>query len=335
MSDSRRTLLKRTAVTAAGCFAASTFASPFAGTRSPFAKPAQASPLPTDTPAQADSPAAKFRYCLNTSTINGSQVPLSEQLKIAAEAGYDSVELWLRDIEKYLATGASLADLKAEISDLGMGVDSAIAFGAWIVDDPAERKAGLEQCRKDMETIAAIGGTRIAAPPVGATREGGLDLRAAAERYHALLEVGKQTGVTPQVELWGFSKNLSTLEEVLFVAAAAQHPDACVLLDVYHMYKGGSDFENIGLVPGAKMFCLHMNDYPDTPPRETIGDADRVYPGDGVAPMDKILSTLVQGGFSGTLSLELFNREYWKQPPAEVAQTGLEKMKQCVASALK
>ena len=114
-----------------------------------------------------------------------------------------------------------------------------------------------------METLRAVGGTRIAAPPVGATSDGVLDLQAAGERYRALLEVGRACEVTPQVELWGFSKHLSTLAEVLYVAAAANDADACLLLDVYHLYKGGSDFSNLGLVPGPKMHCLHMNDYPD------------------------------------------------------------------------
>jgi sugar phosphate isomerase/epimerase len=77
-----------------------------------------------------------------------------------------------------------------------------------------------------------------------------------------------------------------------------------------------------------------MNDYPAEPPRSTIKDENRVYPGDGVAPLDTILSTLVRGGFRGVLSLELFNREYWKQPPAEVAKRGLEKMQAAVASAM-
>ncbi|MFK7737577.1 MAG: sugar phosphate isomerase/epimerase family protein [Pirellulaceae bacterium] len=286
------------------------------------------------SPAVANSDSVSLRYCLNTSTINGSKVPLREQLQIAAKAGYDSVELWLRDIEKYLGSGGTLTNLASELEDLGLSVESAIAFGAWIADDDAARMAGLDQCRKDMETLAAIGGKRIAAPPKGATDLPKLDLDRAAERYHALLEVGADVGVLPQLELWGFSKNLSTLQEILYVAAASGHPDACILLDVYHMYKGGNDFNNVGLIPASKMFCLHMNDYPADPPRETIGDADRVYPGDGVAPLDRILKTLVAGGFSGTLSLELFNRSYWKLPPLDVASTGLAKMKAAVDSAL-
>lgn len=283
----------------------------------------------------AEQPAAahNLRYCLNTSTINGSKVPIRQQLKIASEAGYDAVELWLRDIQKFTEEGGSLIDLRKELLDLGLGVDSAIAFGRWIVDDAVQRAEGLEQSKRDMDTLRFVGGRRLAAPPVGATKQPGLNLDAAAERYRALLDIGRARDVVPQIELWGFSANLSTLAEVLYVAAAANHPDACVLLDVYHMYKGGSDFSNIGLVPGAKMHCLHMNDYPATPQRADITDQERVYPGDGVAPLGKILRSLVAGGFSGSLSLELFNRTYWERPPEQVAQEGLAKMKQAVAAA--
>ncbi|MBX3421376.1 MAG: sugar phosphate isomerase/epimerase [Pirellulaceae bacterium] len=282
---------------------------------------------------QSPTAAPRLRYCLNTSTINGGVIPVRQQLKIAADAGYDAVELWTRDIEKHVAEGGSLTDLRKELNDLELGLDSAIAFGKWIVDDEAERGAGLEQCRRDMELVRELGGSRIAAPPVGVTGPPKLDLDAAAQRYHALLEVGRQCDVVPQLELWGFSHNLSTLAEVLYVAAAANHSDACLLLDVYHLYKGGNDFRNVGLIPASQMHCLHINDYPGTPERAKIADKDRVYPGDGVAPLGNILKRLFDSGFSGTLSLELFNRNYWQQPPDQVARIGLEKTKQAVQAA--
>jgi hypothetical protein len=46
-----------------------------------------------------------------------------------------------------------------------------------------------------------------------------------------------------------------------------------------------------------------------------------------------ILQTLAAGGFQGTLSLELFNRTYWQQPPQQVADMGLQKTKAVVAAA--
>jgi sugar phosphate isomerase/epimerase len=70
-----------------------------------------------------------------------------------------------------------------------------------------------------------------------------------------------------------------------------------------------------------------MNDYPAQPARAELTDAHRVYPGDGVAPLPQLLREMRQAGFRGVLSLELFNRDYWKQDALQVARTGLEKMR--------
>jgi sugar phosphate isomerase/epimerase len=270
---------------------------------------------------------------LNTSTIHGEVVPVVEQIEIARKAGYDAMEFWLRDIDKYTSSGGTLPDLRKRIADAGLSVESAIAFAPWIVMDEAAHKKALEQAKKEMDVVVAIGGKRIAAPPAGATDGDRLDLDIAGKRYRALLETGRSAGCIPQLEVWGFSTNLSTLSEVLYVAAAAQHPDACVLPDVYHLYKGGSQFNDLGLLAGKKIHVLHMNDYPDIP-RDKINDSDRVYPGDGIAPITQVLKTILASGFSGVLSLELFNRTYWDMDPLENATIGLKKMKDSVAKAM-
>jgi 2-keto-myo-inositol isomerase len=290
--------------------------------------------LASATPASAAPAAApKFRYCFNTSTIRGQKQTLAEQVELIGKAGYDGIEPWINQIDDHVKAGGSLSDLRKRIEDAGLKVESAIGFANWIVDDDEKRKQGLEQAKRDMDLVAQIGGTRIAAPPAGATRGGKLDLFQAAERYHALLEVGRQTGVTPQLEVWGFSENLSRLGETALVAIESKHPDACILPDVYHLYKGGSDFAGLELIDGGAIPCFHMNDYPADPLRESIADRDRVYPGDGVAPLTEILQTLVSTGFNGVLSLELFNPGYWEQDPAVVVETGLAKMKAAVAKA--
>jgi len=287
----------------------------------------------TGQAAPPSTPASHFRYCLNTSTIRGQKLSLLEEIAIAEKAGYTGIEPWVRQIQAYQAGGGKLPDLKRRLADAGLTVESAIGFAKWIVDDDAERAEALETAKKEMALVNAIGGTRIAAPPVGATKEPGLNLFKAAERFAALVDVGRQAGVTPQVEVWGFSANLSRLGETSFVAIECGKPDALILPDVYHIYKGGSDFAGLALLAGSAIQVFHMNDYPADPPRATINDADRVYPGDGVAPISDILKMLHANGFQGALSLELFNRTYWEQDPLKVAKTGLVKMKQAVANA--
>src|SRR5262249_13061174 len=128
-------------------------------------------------------------------------------------------------------------------------------------------------------------------------------------------------------ELWGFSKNLNRLGECVCVAMETGHPNACVLADIFHLHKGGSDWRGIRLLGANAIQVLHMNDYPNDPPREKIDDSYRVYPGDGTAPVKEVLRLLRATGTSVVLSLEVFNRAYWAQDAMEVAKTGLGKMK--------
>ena len=236
---------------------------------------------------------SKIRFCLNTSTVRGQELPVDQQVKLAAEAGYDGIEPWIRDIRKFTETGGSLDDLKKQIDDSGLTIESAIGFAQWIVDDDQARAKGLAEARADMELIKKLGGSRIAAPPIGAHRKAGPDLPTIAKRYRKLLELGSEIGVVPQLELWGFSQTLSRLGELAYVAAEAGHPEACVLPDFYHIYKGGSDFAGLKMIEASKMHVFHINDYPSDPPRESIGDEHRVYPGDGVCPLPEIIASLI------------------------------------------
>lgn len=282
----------------------------------------------------AAAPPVPFRYCLNTSTIRGQKLPFDKELEIAAKAGYQAIEPWVHKIHEYAGADGNLKDLRKRTADLGLTIESAISFFQWIIDDDSRRAKGFEQAKRDMDILAQVGGKRIAAPPAGATREPGLDLMKAAERYRELLELGDKFGVVPQIELWGSSKNLHRLGQCMFVVIESGHPKACFLPDVYHIYKGGSDFTGLKQLSAHAIQVLHMNDYPADPPRDRIGDRDRVMPGDGIAPLTQILRDLCATGNRAVLSLELFNPDYWKQDPLDVAKIGLTKMKAAVNKAL-
>jgi len=276
-----------------------------------------------------------FRICLNTSTVRecqykGDKIDIVGEIEVASKAGYSGIEPWIGEIDAYVKKGGTLSDLRKRIADAGLQVESAIGFAAFLAEDDAERQKGLEEAKRCMGLVREIGGTRIAAPPVGVTDKTGLDPFKLAARYRALCELGQTEGILPQLELWGFSKTLARMGEVAFVGVEAAHPSACFLLDVYHIFKGGSDFEGLAMVSGSRMHNFHVNDYPASPPRDTISDAHRVYPGDGVAPLSRIFRILRDSGYRGAVSLELFNRDYWKQDALEVARTGYEKTKSAV-----
>ncbi|WP_138475325.1 sugar phosphate isomerase/epimerase family protein [Dyadobacter bucti] len=268
-----------------------------------------------------------FVYSLNMSTLRGHKLGFRKELEVAAKAGYGAVEIWINTLQDYLKTGGTLPEAKRIIDDLGLKVEDAIGFAPWIVDDEATRAKALDQLKMEMEQLAQIGCPRVAAPPMGATTGPSLDLAKVAERYRTILELGDKTGVVPHLELWGFSKNLSRVGEILYVAVESGHPSARLLMDVYHLHKGGSGMDSVKAVGKPMIEIFHINDYPATPPRETITDADRVYAGDGVAPLKDLLISLKNPDKPVILSFEVFNKDYYAQDALLVAKTGLAKMK--------
>jgi 2-keto-myo-inositol isomerase len=285
-------------------------------------------------PAGAAAGDHGFRYCLNVATIRGQKLSLPQQIEVAADAGYQAIEPWVSDVKESAAKGRSPEELARQLRDRGLEVPSTIAFFPWIVEDANQRARGLEQAKREMDLARRIGATRIAAPPAGTRDNERISLSAAAERYRALVELGVSLGIVPELELWGFSKVFSHVSEAAMIAIQSGHPQACLLLDVFHIYKGGSDFHDLRFLSGRVLPVVHMNDYPARPPRSEISDGDRVFPGDGVAPLGLMLRTLHENGFNGFLSLEVFNRDYWRQDAHLVARTGLQKMRTAVQLAL-
>jgi len=282
--------------------------------------------LPFPLESKHSTSPGNFRYCLNTSTISGQGLDLLKYIEIAAEAGYDGIEIWVRDLQAALESGHSITTLREHSKAHAIKIENAIGFAPWMNGGDA----GFAQMAEEMQLLAGIGCQRVAAPPAGVPDNEELDLFATGEKYKQLLDLGRETRVMPQLEFWGSSPVLWHLGQVLMVAAVADDPDARILPDVYHLFRGDSGFNTLKMLNGELIEVFHMNDYLPFRARVKQVDADRVYPGDGGAPWQQIVSDLKKMGGEKVLSLELFNRTYWKQDPLHVARTGLFKMKSIV-----
>ena len=106
-------------------------------------------------------------------------------------------------------------------------------------------------------------------------------------------------------------------------------------MDTFHLFRGGSGFNGVKHLNGEFIACFHWNDVRENPAREMQGDKHRLYPGDGILPLVKLLQDLKAINYRGPLSLELFNRDHWKQDPEQVAVTGLKKILHLIGEAEK
>ncbi|HEY9488217.1 MAG TPA: sugar phosphate isomerase/epimerase family protein, partial [Chryseosolibacter sp.] len=236
-----------------------------------------------------DRKKSKLKFSLNTSTISGQKLGIEKYIDIAARAGYECIEPWIGDLQAYVKNGGSLGALKKLLDDSKVSAINAIGFAPWMTDDEEQRKAGFKQMREEMEMLAELACPRIAAPAAGVKDTP--DLFRVGERYRELLELGRQTGVRPQLEIWG-SSVFYHIGQAMMAIGVANDPDARILPDVYHLFRGNSGFESLKMLDGNTIEVFHMNDYPGNIPREKMDDKDRIYPGDGVAPLKQIIKDL-------------------------------------------
>jgi sugar phosphate isomerase/epimerase len=265
-----------------------------------------------------------FTYCLNTSTIRPT--PLLDKIKIAHKAGFQAIEPWNDEIDDYLAHDGTLKDLKKAIHDAGLQVVSMIALHSWATAKDAEYDRVFDECRRRMEQAVTLGSPYIVASP---PREV-VNLAHTSARYAELLRLGREIGVKPSMEFLGFVDGIRNMAAAWAIAVGTADSDATVVADVFHMMRGGGTVDDLLMISGDRMAIFHINDLPASPPPTTQTDHDRVMVGDGIADLKRVIKNLKTIGYSGPLSLELFNKTLWDQDPETVARTGLERVRSVV-----
>lgn len=264
---------------------------------------------------------ADFIYCLNSSTIKPT--PILQKIAIAAEVGYEAIELWHDDIDAHVETGGTVEDVRKALDDHGLTAPTTIFLKGWFDTTGDEHTQALDEIKRRLAQAAVVGSRHAIAGPPPQTADRALG----AKNYAELLEIGKEFGVKPAMEYLGFVEDINTIEDGMEIMENSGHPDATIVLDPFHCFRGGGPIESIGKLTADQIAISHFNDSPAEPPREQQHDPNRVMPGDGIVDLKLYCDKLREIGYDRWLSLELFREDLWQQDPTEVARIGLEKMK--------
>ncbi len=265
-----------------------------------------------------------FTYCLNTSTIRPT--PLLKKIEVASRAGYSAIEPWNVEIDEYLAQGGSIPELRRALDGAGLKVVSMIALGDWITTEGEAHTRALDECKRRMAQAAELGSPSIVASPPHEV----VDLAHAGKRFTELFAIGESMGVAPSMEFLGFVAGVHTLDQAWTIASATGHPRATIVADVFHLIRGGGKVDDLLRIQGSQLSIFHINDLPPVPDPLAQRDEDRVMVGEGIAPLPRVIANLRTIGYSGPISLELFNRDLWALDPLNVVQEGIDAIRDLV-----
>ena len=235
-----------------------------------------------------------------------------------AKAGIKHVEPASGLLDDFLKND-SLASAKRVLTDNGLKVVSG-AVGTTGLWEPNLRFAeNLEAFKKRCEQFAELGAPLVYSPCATAAKFTPDDYARSPENIRRVAEVAQQFHLKVAAEFVRSSTFLASLPTALRLHRAAAHPNFGILFDCYHFWSGPSKMEDLELIRPGEIIHAHLNDTPEMP-RELLDLQSRVVPGDGVAPLDRILRKLAQQGYAGPISVELFLPKYQQADPFELAK---------------
>jgi 2-keto-myo-inositol isomerase len=234
-----------------------------------------------------------------------------------AKAGIKYVEITDRVLDDFLKTN-DLAAAKRVITDLGLTPVS----GAAVLQDFWNQNPGfsaqMETWKKRCEQFATIGTGKIYCPSTTTRKIAADDYKTAPDAIRQAGDVAKQFNLTGMIEFARSSTMIATLTTSLKLIREAGHPNVRPMLDCYHFWSGLGKFEDLDTLKPGELAHVHFQDTPDIP-RELFAQNTRLIPGDGIAPLERILRKLADKGYDGALSVELFLPELQQGDPFEVA----------------
>ena len=263
--------------------------------------------------------------CLDTTTL-AKELPLEKKIEFIAASDFDAMEPWDRELTAYEEAGGSLKDLGKRIRDKGLFVPSVIGLWGSLGNTKEDFESRLEEHHTRLRMIRDIGSEHVQIIPDLQKREtftkdiGAWCYRRISEI--ALNEYGLKTGII----FLNAVPQLKTLSDAVDVGMMSGWPDAKVIPDTYHNYHGGTEPNALSMLNPDSIAIFQFADSPSGLDRQdTWCDEKRVLPGDGVLPLVEQLKILYEIGYTGCVSLELYNPAYRKRDPDEFLREAHQK----------
>jgi 2-keto-myo-inositol isomerase len=260
-----------------------------------------------------------MRLALNGATT--MRADLATDVRAAAAAGFECLEIWAAKLRTFLASG-STAELKTMLDAHNLKPYSINSIESITFRDARGHARLLEECAELCRTAAELDCPYVVVVP-GRLPEGTSWGDTVSESVRVLDEMGQiadRHGVGLAFEFLGQPRcSVQRLDQAAEIVNQLGRANVGLVLDSFHFYAGGSRLEAIDALDPQKLFVFHINDAEDLP-RGELEDKHRLLPGTGILPLGEIVAALARIGYDRVTSVEIFRPEYWERDPLELAQ---------------
>lgn len=229
---------------------------------------------------------------------------LADKLHACAEAGFDGVEIFEPDL---LAAPESPEEIAALAGRLGLDLD---------LYQPLRDVDGVDE-----ETFTSV--LRRAEAKFRLMDRLGIDLvlccsnvatatidddDVSADQLRRLGDLAARHGIRIAFEALAWGRFVDDYRRAWRIVELADHPAVGVCLDSFHILSRGHDPAAINGIPGEKIFFVQLADAPRLSMDVLSWSRHhRLFPGEGDFDLTDFTARIVDAGYTGPWSLEVFN----------------------------
>lgn len=261
-----------------------------------------------------------WRNTIATVCISGT---LEDKVAAAAAAGFDGIEIFEPD---FIASPWSAAEVRERCAAAGLSIDLYQPFRDFDSTDPERLTRNLRRAHKKFDVMEQLGTDLILVCSNAATDAVHED-DALAEQLARLAAAAHDRGMRICYEALAWGTHVNTYDHSWRIVDAVDHPSLGLCLDSFHILSRGSDPAGIEPIPAAKLFFLQLADAPYLDMNVLQWSRHhRLFPGQGTFDLPSFLTHVMNAGYTGPLSLEVFNDVFRQARPQRAAVDALRSL---------
>jgi 4-hydroxyphenylpyruvate dioxygenase len=241
---------------------------------------------------------------------------LDDKLVAAAHAGFDGIELFEPDL---IASTSSPTQIRERCEELGLQIVLYQPFRDLDSTDPEQFERNLNRLDRKFDVMTDLGVDLILVCS-NASADAVADMDELATQLRAAGELAERRGMRIAYEALAWGRTVDLWQQSWDAVRRADHPAVGLCLDSFHILSRSSTIDELGQVPGDKIFFLQLADAPHK-------DMDvlqwsrhyRLFPGEGAFDLVDFTAAVLGAGYRGPLSLEVFNDVFRQSSPVRTA----------------
>ncbi|MDR5854023.1 TIM barrel protein [Caballeronia sp. LZ062] len=251
-----------------------------------------------------------------TVSISGTLV---EKLKAIRAAGFDGVEIFENDLLYFDGTPA---DVRRLCEDLGLAIYLFQPFRDFEGVSPERLAKNIERAKRKFELMHELGTNRMLACS-NVSPDTIANDALIVDQLGVFARLAGEAGMIVGYEALAWGRHVSSYKHAWRLVDAVNHPNLGLVLDSFHTLSIVDSVDEIAAIPGDRIAFVQIADAPVLSMDVLEWSRHyRCFPGQGAFDVAGFTARVLEAGYTGPLSLEIFNDGFRAAPTAITAADG-------------